>query len=633
MHQDRPKPTPTAESRSDTLCVFTALIGNYEALNEQPLARDTPIPFICFTDDPGLRSETWQIRLVRPALALDPIRSQRDIKIRAHRHLPDFDASIYIDNSVVLREAPQALWDRCPSDHPLALFEHGFRDTLAEEFLEVARLGMDEPSRIFEQLNHYALSHPDLLEAKPWWGGVLLRRHHDPALLRMQEIWADHVLRYARRDQLSLPIACREAGLTPFLLPGAANGARTHDWPVISGRDRTRWPRDPAATLIPLAARLRSLEPVAARASALEQRVTSLEQALAAARSERDQVLVSTSWRLTAPLRGAMTTLRGLVGPRPPRPRGALPAILLSRMVPGRLRRWAREISKVRQDVARSMDRLPALLRPRCFTDKMQWRKLFELDPAFTTLSDKIAVRDHVAARIGPGRQAELLWTGEDPGAIPFNDLAPPYVIKSSHASGHVIVVRAGDRPDRDAVRETARGWLAHCHGTAMSEPAYIHLPRRLLVERCLTMPDGAPPVERSVLVFNGRAEVIQTRGRTPEGRLRSAGFHRRDWTYLPIRMVSAPDKVPPARPALLAEILDVSERLAAGLTHARVDLYDFGDRIMVGEITLYSWSGLHAFQDPAHDLLLGELWRIERPWWRALKAILFGRWEIRPPG
>jgi hypothetical protein len=600
-------------------CVFTALFGNYEVLNEQPQARNSPLPFICFTDDPDLRSETWQIRLSRPLLALDPIRSQRDIKIRAHRHLPEFSASLYIDNSVILREDPAVILARCPAGCAMALYEHGFRETLSDEFLEVARLGLDDPSRIYEQLNHYALSHPDLLTATPWWGGMLLRRHNDPIVRKMQEIWADHVLRYSRRDQLSLLIACHEAGLAPFLLSGTSLAASTHEWPVALHRKRGQWPRDPAATLVPLAARLRSVEPLAARAM-------QAEQALEAMRTERDLLLASTSWRVTAPLRAIMSALRA--SPR----RGALPAILTSRIMPGRIRLWMQQISKIRQDFMSSMGRLPVLFRPQCFTDKMQWRKLFELEPVFANVSCKIAAREYVTARIGPNRQAELLWSGADPEAIPFDDLIPPYVIKSSHASGHVIVVRAGETVDRDAIRRAARGWLAHCHGTAMSEPAYIHLPRRVIIERLLMMPDGSPPIERCVMVFNGRAEFIQTRGFAADGSLRSAGFHRRDWTYVPIQMRSVPDKIPPARPALLSEILEVSERLAAGLSHARVDIYDFGDRLMVGEITLYSWSGLFAFKDPAHDVLLGEVWEINRPMWRAIKAIALGRWEIHPP-
>src|SRR5262249_25922485 len=90
-------------------CVYTTLIGGYETLNEQPVASNSPVPFICLTDDPDLRSETWQIRRVEPLFGLDPIRSQRALKLLPHEHLPDFDCSIYIDNCITLKAPPEAL--------------------------------------------------------------------------------------------------------------------------------------------------------------------------------------------------------------------------------------------------------------------------------------------------------------------------------------------------------------------------------------------------------------------------------------------------------------------------------------------------------------------------------------------
>ena len=275
----------------------------------------------------------------------------------------------------------------------------------------------------------------------------------------------------------------------------------------------------------------------------------------------------------------------------------------------------------------------PSLLRPISFNHKMQWRKLFELEPAFAILSDKIAAREYVAARIGPGHQAPLLWTGTRPEDIPFDSLTPPYVIKSNHAAGHMILVRQGETPDRGMIRQTAARWLAHCHGSAMSEPGYIHIPRRLMVEAWLGRPDGSKATEYSFFCFDGRAQVVQTRGWTPDGQLRNAGFHTRDWDYLPIRMTSVPDPVPPARPARLEEAISLAERLSAGLSHARVDFYDCGDRLLIGEITLYSYSGMAAFQDRQYDFLLGSFWKIRWPALRAIGAVLFRRWEIRPPG
>jgi hypothetical protein len=297
-----------------------------------------------------------------------------------------------------------------------------------------------------------------------------------------------------------------------------------------------------------------------------------------------------------------------------------------------RLGQWALVIRRVRAEYRRVTGRSPSLLRPRRFTEKMQWRKLFELDPTFAVLSDKLASRDFVAARIGPGRQADLLWQGIDPNAIPFDRLVPPYVLKSTHASGHVLIVRDPAGLDVTAARAAARGWLTSCHGSAMNEPAYIHLPRRLIVERLVQRPDGTPPMEHRISVFDGRVIFIRTNTHDENGQTRFADLYSRDWTWLPINWGTVPHPVPPPRPVRLAELIELAERLGAGLSYCRVDIYDCGDTLTVGELTLYPQSGLAVYDDPAHDFTMGAPWIIRRPMLRALWAVAVGRWEIRPP-
>ena len=294
-----------------------------------------------------------------------------------------------------------------------------------------------------------------------------------------------------------------------------------------------------------------------------------------------------------------------------------------------RLGTWLRVIALVCITYRRKHGRLPALLCPRGFTEKMQWRKLFELEPCFSVISDKLAARDFVAARVGAGRQAVLLWAGDDPDAIPFDRLAPPYVLKSTHAAGQTIIVRDGAALDVEAVRSAARRWLAYCFGSANCEPAYIHVPRRLIVEQLLVDARGAAPIERRVFVFDGHATIVQTTVVGANGVLRTPAFHSRDWERLPIRLTSVPDEIPPVRPKLLGEIIDLAERLGAGLSHCRVDIYDCGDTLTIGEVTLYSWSGMTPFDDPVQDLAMGAHWKIRHPALRALRTVAFGRWEI----
>lgn len=119
--------TETNAIDSTRLCLFTALIGRYEKLNEQPVIADSSIRCVCFTDDPDLRSDTWQVEQVDPLFQMDPVRSQRAIKIRPYEYLQDCDATLYIDNSVLLSEPPEAVFERYLSGSGFCLARHSFR--------------------------------------------------------------------------------------------------------------------------------------------------------------------------------------------------------------------------------------------------------------------------------------------------------------------------------------------------------------------------------------------------------------------------------------------------------------------------------------------------------------------------
>ncbi|WP_294533581.1 hypothetical protein [uncultured Rhodoblastus sp.] len=241
-------------------CVYTVLIGDYEQLNEQEVASGSDLSFICLTDDPNLTSGSWDVRQVDPTFAMDPIRSQRDLKIRPHVHLPEFDQSLYIDNSVVLKVLPEILFETYLVDSKFALPDHSFRESLIDEFIGVIKLGFDDPGRVFEQLNHYALFDPELMNERPFWSAILLRDHHDAGVRKGLEIWASHVFRYSRRDQLSANMAFRQAGLAPDRIAIDNHESWFHRWPITTGRERFKGMRDAVASISPAIFRLRNME-------------------------------------------------------------------------------------------------------------------------------------------------------------------------------------------------------------------------------------------------------------------------------------------------------------------------------------------------------------------------------------
>ena len=267
------------------MCVFTVLLGAYEQLNEQFVAPESEIPFICFTDDPALRSGTWQMRLVSPLFGMDPIRSQRDLKLRPHIHLPDYDFSIYIDNSVLLTKPPEWILERYRPASGFCLPRHSFQESVLDEFLEVVKRGLDDQGRVFEQLNHYTLTHPQVLEEKPYWTGILLRNHTAHTVRAVMDIWSANVHRYSRRDQLSVNAALSQVGLIPDVMDIDNYKSSFHAWPHTIGRklDKGLVTPNEAATI--------SFSPPFARVRMLEQQLAEITQA-------SNDILDSPAWRI-----------------------------------------------------------------------------------------------------------------------------------------------------------------------------------------------------------------------------------------------------------------------------------------------------------------------------------------------
>jgi len=218
------------------ICVYTVLLGGYDALLDQPVAADSEADFVCFTDDPGLVSDTWRIELIEPIFPQDLHRSSRVYKILGHPLLDAYDVTVCIDASVRLRATPERIVEEFLTDDvQMALAEHSYRDSVLDEFDEVVRLNYDDRSRVYEQLTDYAVHHPDALSAKPLWGGLLVRRR-SPHVADAMRAWFDQVLRYSRRDQLSLPHALQTTGLPYRAVPLDNFSSHIHEWPVITNR-------------------------------------------------------------------------------------------------------------------------------------------------------------------------------------------------------------------------------------------------------------------------------------------------------------------------------------------------------------------------------------------------------------
>jgi len=307
-----------------------------------------------------------------------------------------------------------------------------------------------------------------------------------------------------------------------------------------------------------------------------------------------------------------------------PRIKACLSAILWA-IASDRLKHWKTQIDAIKLRYRTAMKREADLFNPVRFSEKMQWRKLFEDSPLFTQLSDKIAARDYIAAHGFSSILIPQLWAGKNPRAIPFDVLPRPYVIKSSHGCGQTIIVTQDEAIDRYQIIAQAKSWLAHCHGTDQLEPGYLDIPPQIIVETLLVCSDGRPPAELKVFVFDGTARFAQYIGMR-RNRAQPFAFVDRNWQRSAWQGLYPPLTLP-GKPVQFDLALTVAEKLCAEMDHCRVDFYLVDEKLFIGEITLYTYSGLVLLRPEGTDAEMGSYWNIKWPKARALIAIMTRRW------
>jgi hypothetical protein len=217
------------------------MFGNYERFNDFEYESASNVDFICFTDDAQLNSKRWQMILTPPSL-LDPARTTRRYKAQPHRFLPDYDWSLYIDNSVRLKVSPQQIFDQYLADakSPHVCFRHYERDCIYDEAAKVIELGLDDPARVEAQMAHYRrLGYPEKNGLAK--NAFILRRHHDTRLLPSMEHWFNQVLCYSTRDQLSLNPVLWFYNFELNYLPLKFSDFELLEWPFA---DNVRLPKD-----------------------------------------------------------------------------------------------------------------------------------------------------------------------------------------------------------------------------------------------------------------------------------------------------------------------------------------------------------------------------------------------------
>ncbi len=282
----------------------------------------------------------------------------------------------------------------------------------------------------------------------------------------------------------------------------------------------------------------------------------------------------------------------------------------------------------------RSMGYPLNLKKPITFSEKLQWLKLYDRNPLYTILTDKIKVKDYVADKIGAEYIIPTLGVWDKPEDISLDDLPRQFVLKCNHNSGIGLFIckdKSGITPEKwTQVLENLNKGLKEDYYLRGREWPYKNIPRKILAERYMS--DNSASIDNfenkdinrlhdeeelrdyKFFCFDGVPHLMFiAKDRNKPGEETKFDFFDMNFNHLPITNGHPNSEPPYEKPSEFGRMKSLAAELSKGFPHVRVDFYESEGRIYFGELTFFHWSGLVPFEPHEWEVKLGKLVNIDR--------------------
>lgn len=239
---------------------------------------------------------------------------------------------------------------------------------------------------------------------------------------------------------------------------------------------------------------------------------------------------------------------------------------------------------------------------PKKFTEKLQWLKLHDRNPLYTTLVDKYAVKQYVSKVLGPEYVIPTLGIYDKFEDIDFDKLPDSFVIKCTHDSGSYVICNNKNELNIEKARKRITSALHSSHFNKFREWPYKNVKPRIIVEKNIS--GGFDLVDYKFFCFWGEPKIMYI---SNDAVLQpKTDFFDMKYNHLNMKMKDENSLVPPSKPAQFEKMKDMATLLSRNIPHVRVDFYVMDDRVFFGEMTFYHNAGFQKIYPKEWNEILG---------------------------
>lgn len=247
------------------------------------------------------------------------------------------------------------------------------------------------------------------------------------------------------------------------------------------------------------------------------------------------------------------------------------------------------------------------LKNPKTYNEKLNWLKLNDRNPEYTKMVDKYEVKKYVSNIIGEEYVIPTLGIWDKFDDIDFDELPEQFVLKCTHDSEGVVIVKDKSRFDVNEARKKINDALKCNFYYIGREWPYKNIKPRIIAEKYMKDEECGELRDYKFFCFNGEPKAMFIASDREIGETKF-DFYDLNFNHLNIIQHYPNSKLKIEKPRNFDKMIELAKILSKNLIHVRVDFYEVNGKVYFGELTFYHFSGFQPFIPEEWDYKFGEL-------------------------
>ncbi|WP_369427433.1 ATP-grasp fold amidoligase family protein [Providencia sp. PROV236] len=255
---------------------------------------------------------------------------------------------------------------------------------------------------------------------------------------------------------------------------------------------------------------------------------------------------------------------------------------------------------------------IPNIEVPKSFNEKVNHRMIYDKNPLYTQLADKLTAREYVTRKIGEQYLVPILAAYNNVNEINIDKLPERFVLKCNHDSGSSIICTNKTTFDLQKAKHKLSRHMTRNLYYITRERHYKDIKAKIICEEYIdlsTHRDKQLAIETCrIHCFSGKPMYAEINFIDTKGNM-YANIYDTDWLLQPIVVDFPNTPKDVAEPNLFQEMLRLAQKLTSPFDYCRADFLMTDNTLYFSEMTFTPNAGRFPIQPLSWDFRLGEMW------------------------